>query len=203
MAIYILKGTVSLHKGPQKKEIAKRGQGDLIGEMTLLLGDLPGVSAIAESAVEVYTVKHSALTESLIQDPKLCGKVFKMMAATLSERIGQASSKMRSEVVAKNTKRAEAHKKTAPSEVTPPPPLPPPPASPRPPRSARLAPPASLRPPRPTRRAARPRRAGDDPQRRQVPHPLRAAQDGGPRAAHHLPDAQGGQRAEGHQHAVR
>jgi len=103
-AVYIRKGTALVLK--KAKEVAKRGKGDLIGEMTLLLGDLPGVTIKAETAVEVYLVQHSALSEYLSEKPLECGRVFRMMASTLSERIGEASSKMRSEVVAKNAKKA-------------------------------------------------------------------------------------------------
>ena len=56
--MYIRKGTtVVLKKG---KKVAERSKGDLIGEMTLLLGDLPGVSIKAETAVEAYVIQHSA-----------------------------------------------------------------------------------------------------------------------------------------------
>jgi len=91
-AIFIRKGTCKVLKGT--KDVATRAKGDLIGEMTLLLGDLPGVTIQAESAVDVYIVGHSGLAEKLSEDPKLCGRVFRMMAATLSERISEASSKM-------------------------------------------------------------------------------------------------------------
>ena len=46
------------------------------------------------------------MTDFLTQDPSACGRVFRMMASTLSERIAEASSKMRSEVVAKNATKA-------------------------------------------------------------------------------------------------
>jgi len=107
-AIFIRKGTCKILKGT--KEVAQRTKGDLIGEMTLLLGDLPGVTVQAEGPVDVYIVQHTSLTDKLVEDPKLCGRVFRMMAATLSERISEASSKMRSEVVAKSSKKAAPKK---------------------------------------------------------------------------------------------
>jgi len=116
-AIFIKKGTVSVKKGgPAGKEVAKRGKGDLIGEMTLLLGDVPGVSIFAEGPVETLVVQHAALTESLISDPKNSARIFKMMATTMSDRIGEASAKMRAEVVAKNAS-SKAPKK-APQDAT-------------------------------------------------------------------------------------
>lgn len=110
-AILIRKGEAKVIK--KGKEVAMRGKGSLVGEMTLLLGDVPGVSIIADTAVDVYVVRHSDLAETLQQDPNVCGRVFRMMAATLSERIGEASAKMRSEVVAKNAKKQDKKKPTA------------------------------------------------------------------------------------------
>jgi len=111
-AILIRKGVAKVVK--KGKEVAERKKGDLVGEMTLLLGDLPGVSIVAEGGpVEVYVVGHQALAETLQQDPTTCGRVFRMMAGTLSERISEASTKMRSEVVAKNAKKQDKKKPTA------------------------------------------------------------------------------------------
>ena len=110
-AVYIRKGTAKvLTGGSGTKEVAKRGKGQLIGEMTLLLGDVPTNSVVAESAVETYVVTHSAINDMLTADPKLCGRVFKMMAMTLSERIGEASAKMREQVVEKSAKKTAPKK---------------------------------------------------------------------------------------------
>jgi len=106
-AFYIQKGTVSLKKAGATKEVAKRTKGDVIGEMTFLLGDVPGVSVVAEGAVEAYVLKHSDLIGMLAQDAAMSGHLFKMLATTLSSRIAEASAKMRTEVVAKNAKKAE------------------------------------------------------------------------------------------------
>ena len=108
-AIFIRKGTATILKGT--KEVAKRSKGDLIGEMTLLLGDLPGSSVIAAGTVEAYVVQHSRLAEHIASDPEKCGRVFRMLASTLSDRISEASSKMRAEVVAKNAKNTIMAKK--------------------------------------------------------------------------------------------
>ena len=103
-AVYIRKGTTTVLK--RGKEVAKRSKGDLVGEMSLLLGELPGVTITAETPVEALIVEHAKLMNHLADEPKECGPLFRMMAATLSERIGEASGKMRSEVVAKNAKKA-------------------------------------------------------------------------------------------------
>mmetsp|Transcript_13813 Transcript_13813/g.42046 ORF Transcript_13813/g.42046 Transcript_13813/m.42046 type:complete len:1038 (+) Transcript_13813:202-3315(+) len=109
-AIYIRKGTVSLRKHDNTKELARRGKGDIVGEMTLLIGDVPGVSVIADSQVDVLRLEHSHLVAMLQQDPQIAGRLFRMLATTLSDRIAEASAKMRSEVVAKNAKKSDASK---------------------------------------------------------------------------------------------
>ena len=119
-AIYIRKGTTVLTK--KGKELAKRGKGDLIGEMSLLLGDTPDVTITAETTVETYVVEHTALTDFLAEQPSMCGRVFRMMAATLSERIGEASAKMRSQVRAPRA--SDTSERTAPPRPSAPP-LPP------------------------------------------------------------------------------
>ena len=58
-------------------------------------------TVVAEGAVEAYVLTHSALVDQLRDDPLLSGKLFKMFATTLSDRIAEASAKMRAEVVAK------------------------------------------------------------------------------------------------------
>ena len=40
-------------------------------QMTLLLGDVPGSSVVAESSVEVYIMQHTTLKEQLEGDPKI------------------------------------------------------------------------------------------------------------------------------------
>ena len=101
-ATYIRKGTtVVLKKG---KEVEAR-QGGFAWRDDALLGDVPGVTIKAESAVDVYMVQHTTLVDYLNEEPTVSGRVFRMMASTLSERIGEASAKMRLEVVAKNAKK--------------------------------------------------------------------------------------------------
>eukprot|EP00966_Prymnesium_polylepis_P221633 5127631-Prymnesium_polylepis.1 len=75
--------------------------------MALLLGDYPAVSIVAESKVEVLMVAHQALVESLVNDPKLCGRMFKVRTAPRARvkhthtqslqrrRAGRAAARMR------------------------------------------------------------------------------------------------------------
>ena len=78
-AIFIRKGTTQIVK--KGKEVAKRSKGDLVGEMSLLLGDVPGVTIIAETPVEALIVEHAKLMEYLTSEPKECGPVFRTRAS--------------------------------------------------------------------------------------------------------------------------
>jgi len=104
-AIFIVSGAVSLKKASSDKEIARRGAGDLIGEMSLLLGEAPSISCIASGgAVTALLLEHGELLGMLRSDPAQAGSLFRLLATTLSDRIGEASAKMRQEVVSQNPK---------------------------------------------------------------------------------------------------
>lgn len=107
-AVFIKEGEAVLRKKGSSTELARRKMGDMIGEMTFLLSDMPTVSVVAIGKVQVLTVSHDQLMRMLEKDPSLAGRLFKMMAATLSERISEGSAKMRSEVVAKSAKKGVA-----------------------------------------------------------------------------------------------
>lgn len=107
-AVFIKEGEAVLRKKGSSTELARRKMGDMIGEMTFLLSDMPTVSVFAIGKVQVLTVSHDQLMRMLEKDPSLAGRLFKMMAATLSERISEGSAKMRSEVVAKSAKKGVA-----------------------------------------------------------------------------------------------
>ena len=114
--------------------------GVVLGEMTLLLGDRPNVTIVAESDVTVYVIRHgfpatsrdlprppatshdlpqppryeirhAALVEAIHHEPLLSGRVFKLMAVIISERIAATSKRARDEVVSHKTKPAGGHAK--------------------------------------------------------------------------------------------
>lgn len=101
-AMFVRSGEVSLRRGT--KEVKRAGPGFVIGEMTLLLGDQPNVSVVADTAVEAYVVSHSALITALQDQPRLSGMMFKKFAVLISERIGETSKRARDEVVVQKPK---------------------------------------------------------------------------------------------------
>ena len=71
-AYWIKQGCVRLMQAG--KQVAKRDRGDVIGEISLLLHDLPRVSVIAATAVEAYVCDYHTLAARLNSDPVLCGR---------------------------------------------------------------------------------------------------------------------------------
>jgi beta-adrenergic-receptor kinase len=104
-AFYIKEGKIKLilsDESGNKTTLATRGPGDVLGELSLLLGHDASVSAIAEGTVQCIEVKSAVLLGMLRDDPVQSGRLFKVMATYLSERISELSTKMRSNVTAKS-----------------------------------------------------------------------------------------------------
>jgi len=104
-AFYIKDGKVSLlltDDAGNNTKLATRGPGDVLGELSLLLGHKASVSAVAMGPVTVIEVQSSVLLTMLREDPGQSGRLFKVMATYLSERISELSTKMRSNVTARS-----------------------------------------------------------------------------------------------------
>ena len=104
-AFYIKDGKVSLlltDDAGNNTKLATRGPGDVLGELSLLLGHKASVSAVAMGPVTIIEVQSSVLLTMLREDPGQSGRLFKFMATYLSERISELSTKMRSNVTARS-----------------------------------------------------------------------------------------------------
>jgi len=117
-AFYLLTGQVKLYLNDQNgndTHLATRTTGDVLGELSLLLGNPASVTAIAEGDVSVYEVRQDSLMTKLSEDPKTAGRLFKAMAVALAERISELSSKLRSNVVAGSNAAAPTQSQTLPA----------------------------------------------------------------------------------------
>ena len=79
-AYYIKEGSVSLlltDDAGNKTTLATRGPGEVLGELSLLLGHEASVSAIAKGSVSVIEVQGTALLTMLCEDPGQSGRLFK------------------------------------------------------------------------------------------------------------------------------
>jgi CRP-like cAMP-binding protein len=79
-AFYIKEGNVSLlltDDAGNKTTLATRGQGEVLGELSLLLGHEASVSAIAQGSVTVIEIQGTALLTMLREDPGQSGRLFK------------------------------------------------------------------------------------------------------------------------------
>ena len=92
----VVSGELVLKRGT--KELARRGVGQLLGEMSFLLGSKPGVTVVAEAPVTIVELQQSKVLRVLQHDPQLAAQVFRSLAVTLSERVKERSAALRTEV---------------------------------------------------------------------------------------------------------
>lgn len=99
-AFFIRQGKVELRLSGANGEqtLASRGAGDILGDLSLLLGLPYTVSAVAKTAVSVIEVQHVQLMAQLREEPAQAGRLFKALATVLAERISELSGAMRSTV---------------------------------------------------------------------------------------------------------
>jgi len=115
-AFYIKSGKVKLMLKAETGEeslLATRGVGDVLGELSLLLGHDASVTAIADGPVVVVEVGQSTLMEQMKKDPAGSGRLFKAMAVALAERISELSGKLRSQVTSNSTSKQGKGKTSA------------------------------------------------------------------------------------------
>lgn len=98
---FIKSGKIKLfikHEDGSQQEIAERGSGEVLGELSMLLGSPYNVTAKANGSTHVIEVEQGNLLTILKEDPMNAGFLFKFVAIYLSDRIAELSSKMRSNV---------------------------------------------------------------------------------------------------------
>ena len=116
-AFFIKEGEVDLLLKGEKDEVklVARGPGDILGELSLLLGHPATVTAMPKTAVTVIEVVQEKLIEMLKESPVNAGRLFKALAMVLAERISELSGKLRANVVASTS----ATPSTKASHITP------------------------------------------------------------------------------------
>jgi len=90
-------------------ELARRGPGDMLGELSLLLGEKTAAGAVAVGKVTVIEVDQSQLLDQLTTNAMASGMLFRAVATYLSERIGELSGKMRNNVVKSQAPAKQSH----------------------------------------------------------------------------------------------
>ena len=99
---FIKDGTIVLTAagdGGKSVEVATRKRGDVLGELSMLLGAPYTVTATASGPASVIEVEQSSLLELLKENPANAGLLFKSVAIYLSDRVAELGSKMRNNVV--------------------------------------------------------------------------------------------------------
>uniref|UniRef100_A0A7S3BPB6 cGMP-dependent protein kinase n=1 Tax=Haptolina ericina TaxID=156174 RepID=A0A7S3BPB6_9EUKA len=92
------------------KIIGTRGSGQILGELSFLLGTLPAVSVevSGESTLTVIEAKQSALLELLTKEPEVAGNVFRLLGIIVGDRIAGTSASMKSSLINSSTQTSGA-----------------------------------------------------------------------------------------------
>ncbi|KAL1520053.1 hypothetical protein AB1Y20_023528 [Prymnesium parvum] len=104
-SVYLLvEGTTVLKKysaNGEAKEIGSRGAGQLLGELSFLLGTIPAVSVevAGDTPLKFIEAKQSRLLELLHQDPEVAGNVFRLLGVVIGDRIVNTSASMKSSLI--------------------------------------------------------------------------------------------------------
>ena len=92
-AFYIKDGKVTLlltdEATGNNTKLATRGPGDVLGELSLLLGHEASVSAIAVGPVTIIEVQSSILLTMLREEPGQSGRLFKVRPSAATSALGQ------------------------------------------------------------------------------------------------------------------
>jgi len=110
---YIKEGRVELvltRKGAKDLPLATRQTGDVLGELSLLLGHPTTNAAVAATDITVLEVDQKSLLTMLAEDSVAAGQLFKVVATYLSERISELSGRMREAVVKSQPPAGGAHR---------------------------------------------------------------------------------------------
>jgi CRP-like cAMP-binding protein len=83
----VLEGTLSVLKGPEKREIARMEEGEIAGEMSFVDSRPPSATVRAETNVVVYALSRKTLAAALEQNPAFGARFYKALATFISDRL--------------------------------------------------------------------------------------------------------------------
>jgi CRP-like cAMP-binding protein len=83
----VLEGTLSVLRGPEKREIARMGEGEIAGEMSFVDSRPPSATVRAETNVVVYALSRKTLAAALEQNTAFAARFYKALATFISDRL--------------------------------------------------------------------------------------------------------------------
>lgn len=89
--MFLLDGKVSVEDS-DAGQVAVWGSGEMFGEMALVDGTPPSVTAVATEPTHVLSIHHDVLHEKLDAEPIFAARIYRAVAALQSVRATQAGS---------------------------------------------------------------------------------------------------------------
>ena len=96
-ALYVIKkGKVKVTKSDGKKErvLVELGEGELVGEMSLIEAQLTSASVVAKGKVEALVLSRADLDRMMKESPGFALKVYKAFCHVLSDRLRRTSQEL-------------------------------------------------------------------------------------------------------------
>ena len=96
-ALYVIKkGKVKVTKSDGKKErvLVELGEGELVGEMSLIEAQLTSASVVAKGKVECLMLARADLDRMMKESPGFALKVYKAFCHVLSDRLRRTSQEL-------------------------------------------------------------------------------------------------------------
>lgn len=96
-ALHIIKkGKVNVVKSDGKKEqfLVELGEGELVGEMSLIEAQLTSASVVAKGPVETLVLARADLDRMMKEGPNFALKIYKAFCHVLSERLRRTSQEL-------------------------------------------------------------------------------------------------------------
>jgi CRP-like cAMP-binding protein len=88
----VLEGELAVVHGPQRREIARLGAGEIVGEMSFIDMRPPSATVLAATDVVVFAISKPVLEQGLADNVAFAARFYKAVATFLSDRVRKATA---------------------------------------------------------------------------------------------------------------
>jgi CRP-like cAMP-binding protein len=89
----LLEGELAVVQGREKRQIARLGSGEIVGEMSFIDAHPPNATVLAATDVVVCAIPKRELARGLEQDVAFAARFYKAVATFLADRVRQATAR--------------------------------------------------------------------------------------------------------------
>jgi CRP/FNR family cyclic AMP-dependent transcriptional regulator len=86
----VLQGEVLVTQGPERRQVARLGAGEVVGEMSFIDARLPSATVTAATEVVLYAVPKARLEKELTANTAFGARFYRALAIFLSDRLRSA-----------------------------------------------------------------------------------------------------------------